>query len=149
MVRGVWGGAFWGHFLTNLSEQMALRGPSWRQDGRIVAPKCAKYSLKAILGRKLFRWGGCGVDVGSARLAGGGVRGGIVNYLQIFKEDICRYLKKISADSSKSAGICWKSICKGVCREGYLHKNVKGPANPPKTLECPRAPCGSCLGPEQ
>ena len=80
---------------------------------------------------------------------GGGVREGTVNYLQIFKEDICRYLKKISADSRNSAGICWKSICKGICREGYLQQQVKGPANPPKTLECPRAPCGSSLGPEQ
>ena len=135
--------------MTNLSEQMALRGPSWRQDGRKVAHKCTKCALKAILGPKLFIWGGCAVDAGTARLAEGGVRGGTVKYPQIFKEDICRYLKKISADSRKSAGICWKSICKGICREGYLQKKVKGPANPPKTLECPRAPCGSCLGPEQ
>ena len=84
-------GAFWGHFLTNLSEQMALRGPSWRQDGRKVAHKCTKCALKAILGPKLFIWGASGVDPRTARLAKGGVRGGTVNYLQIFKEDICRF----------------------------------------------------------
>ena len=70
-------------------------------------------------------WGGCAVDLGTARLAEGGVRGGTVNYLQIFKEDICSYLKKISADSRKSAGICWKSTCKGIYREGYLQKKKR------------------------
>ena len=38
------------------------------------------------------------MEPGSARLADGGVMGGTANYLQIFKEDICRYLEKISAD---------------------------------------------------
>ena len=82
---------------------------------------CAICALKAILGPKLFIWGGSG-HCSTGRRGG---KGGTVNYLQIFKEDICRYLKKISADSRKSAGICWKSICKGICREGYLQEKLR------------------------
>ena len=88
--------------------------PRWTQS----CTQVYKMHFKGHFGTKI-------IPTGSARLAGGGVRGGIVNYLQIFKEDICRYLKKISADSRKSAGICWKSICKGICREGYLQEKLR------------------------